>query len=98
MAVARFIFGPPIYHGNARGSTALIVSSCSIEKLSSRTKTVGADQFTNVQANFLDVLNTDDSSLGSCVEEKKYCVSLNVDSSEGLISSAQSLFLFCGPE
>ena len=52
---------------------------------------VGADLFTNAQANFLDVSYTEDSSVGSWVD-KKYCVSPNVVSNDGSTSSAVSLF------
>ena len=65
IAVARFVFGPPEPYGNANGRTASTGSSCSLAKLPPWTKTVGADLFTNAQANFLDVSYTEDSSLGS---------------------------------
>jgi hypothetical protein len=64
ITIAHFVFGPPVPYGNAKGRTASTGSSCSLAKLPPWTKTVGADQFTNAQANFLDGSYTEDSSVG----------------------------------
>ena len=92
MAVASLIFGPPVPYGKAKGRTASTGRSCSFARFSPQTKTVGADLLTDVHANVLDVLNPEDSLLGFWAVDKKYCESSNVVSSDGSISSVQSLF------
>jgi hypothetical protein len=64
IAVTHFVLGPPVPYGNVKGKTASTGSLCSLAKLPPWTKTVGADLFTNAQANFLDISYTEDSSVG----------------------------------
>ena len=55
IGVTCFMLGPPVPYENAKGSTASIGHSCSFAKLPPCAKTVGAEQFINSQANFLEV-------------------------------------------
>ena len=67
----RFIFGPPIPNGNAKGRTFSTFISTLLAYVPPQANRVGALRFIIAKANLLVESYTDFLSEGSCADEKK---------------------------